>query len=179
MVAGDFNAISSMWQSWGDPRGGDTEVGEWATGQGLILIGPYDEFTHKRGNQRGNVLDLVFSNITDATTEIETQLYIGSDHQTLVTVLLSCPRAGGQRLDTVPEDAFVKRLRDQLRHCLPPAPTTAQEVEGYAEAIIQAVSAVRTHRPTSGSPTAKWWTEEVRQAQRTYQQDLTEKNRHA
>ena len=30
VVAGDFNAISPMWQSWGRPRGGDLAVAEWA-----------------------------------------------------------------------------------------------------------------------------------------------------
>jgi len=67
IVAGDFNAISPMWQSWGEPRTGDLAVSDWAEEQGLAVVSPYDQPTH----DRGNVLDLVFSNVIGAEAHIK------------------------------------------------------------------------------------------------------------
>ena len=60
-------------------------VREWATKLGLTLISPYNISIY----QKGNALNLVFLNIIGVEANIKDHLVIGSDHQTLVTTLLS------------------------------------------------------------------------------------------
>ena len=51
-------------------------VREWATKLGLTLVSLYDISIH----QKGNALDLVFSNITGAEANVEDYLATGSNH---------------------------------------------------------------------------------------------------
>ena len=123
---------------------------------------------------------MVFLNVPSVEASIEDHLHIGSDHETLVTALPSRFRTGGKKLDPAPDERFAEDLKVQLRWHLPPKnPQTSQEVEEYAEALIRAITNARLWKPTLGNPSAKWWSEEVRQAQKAYQKDQSEENRQA
>ena len=96
-------------------------VREWATKLGLTLISLYNISIH----QKGNALDLVFSNITGAEANVEDYLATGSDHQTLVTTLLSQFQAGRHKLNLSPDKSYAELLKTTLHKCLPPYPLTS------------------------------------------------------
>src|SRR4051794_21678959 len=161
IAAGDFNATHPTWQSWGSPRGGDAAIAEWAEAANLALLSPPNSATH----QQGNVLDLVFSNIPTATTNIEQHLRTGSDHESLLTIIPSLrgPRRGGRSISKVPGDRFLPILSAALKS-IPTSPSTPHELDELATAIVECV---RKSREASDSHTLSgprgnnWWTEDL------------------
>ena len=85
-----------------------------------MLVSPYDQRTH----EGGNALNLTFLNILDIVVNIEDYLTIRSDHEILVTTLLSWFRVGGYKLNLNPDESYLELLRDALYECLPLAPST-------------------------------------------------------
>lgn len=171
VAGGDFNAIAPTWQKWGSPRGGDLRVEAWAADQGLALVSPQDLATH----EDGNVLDLAFSNIPGASANIEQHLATGSDHETLLIEVPASRRGGearrGTKLRKVPGEQFLGLLQGALNRNLPPPPRSAEELEHYTNALVEAVTMVRQACDTvtlSGPPGAPWWTREVKAAHRDF-----------
>ena len=161
IAAGDFNATHPSWQSWGNPRGGDAAIAEWAEASGLALLSPPDSATH----QLGNVLDLVFSNISTAATNIELHLRTGSDHESLLTTIPSLrgPRRSGRSIAKVPGDRFLPILSAALKS-IPTNPTTPPELDELATTIVECVQNAREASDShtlSGPRGNNWWTEEL------------------
>ena len=105
LVGGDFNAWHDTFEPgvanvhWGG------ELAQWSNDSGMDFIGEPGVPTHAASH----VLDLTFSNITFARTEVREGMNCGSDHETLVTVI---PGRGALPLDQfhyrVPEDDLPK-----------------------------------------------------------------------
>ena len=161
IAAGDFNAAHPTWQSWGSPRGGDAAIADWAVENSLALLSPPDAATH----QLGNVLDLVFSNIPTATTNIELHLRTGSDHESLLTTIpsLRSPRRMGRTISKIPGDRFPSILSATIKS-IPSRPSTPMELDEMATAIVECVQRAREasdSRTLSGPRGNNWWTEEL------------------
>jgi hypothetical protein len=77
-----LNARHPAFEPGTDSRNGGIELNQWSIDNNMSYIGEPGEATH----QAGHVLDLTFSNIPFATTEVVEDLYCGSDHFTLPTV---------------------------------------------------------------------------------------------
>jgi hypothetical protein len=85
LVGGDFN----VWHNMFEPGVADTnkggELAAWSSASGIDYIRNPEEATHNTGH----VLDLSFSNIPFATTNIQTDIHCASNHKVQVTVILS------------------------------------------------------------------------------------------
>jgi hypothetical protein len=92
IVGGDLNARHPAFEPGTDARNGGIELNQWSIDNNMSFIGEPGEATH----QAGHVIDLTFSNIPFATTEVAEDLHCGSDHFTLLTTI---PARGRQPLD--------------------------------------------------------------------------------
>ncbi|KAJ5545469.1 RNA-directed DNA polymerase from transposon X-element [Penicillium sp. DV-2018c] len=83
LVGGDLNARHDAFEPGAESLHGGGEIARWAALSGMSYIGEPGVPTH----QGGHVLDLTFTNIPFATTEVRDDLHTGSDHETLVTTI--------------------------------------------------------------------------------------------
>ena len=72
------------------------------------MVSLYDKSIYNRGN----VFDLVFSNVLSVEAYIEDHLDTGSNYWTLITTLPSRFRVGGLKLDLSPDNTFIDHLTD-------------------------------------------------------------------
>ncbi|RAL60025.1 hypothetical protein DID88_000651 [Monilinia fructigena] len=83
IIGGDFNAKHELWEPGVIAVNQGAQLATWANEQDMEFIGTPGIPTHARGH----VIDLTFSNIPFAYTEILEELHCGSDHATQVTSL--------------------------------------------------------------------------------------------
>ena len=169
VVGGDFNAGHTLWQPGraSPARGG--ELAAWSGRAGMPFTGEPGKITHRYGN----VLDLVFSNVPMAETDVDEDLYTGSDHHTLVTLLPgTLPELPMPTRWTVPvaaEEDFRAAVETELRGRSVPENLPPEEIEQWAQWLTDCL----THAlKSAGSPVkdvggpAIWWSEECAEARR-------------
>jgi hypothetical protein len=81
LIGGDFNCCHELFEPGTATANGGAELAQWAAQHDLTYIGEPGVPTH----QAGHVLDLTFTNIPHATTEVRDALHSGSNHFTQVT----------------------------------------------------------------------------------------------
>lgn len=172
VVGGDFNLVASVCEPGeADARGGD-RLTAWAEHHDMLFIGTPGMPTHNAGH----VLDLSFSNIPFAYTEVDEDLRTGSDHETLVTRL---PERGSF---TEPpahyrvSDARLPQLRRLLRVGMVSMPsssavmdaTSAEEwAESFEKLWTSAITAVGSPAQQQGRGNP-WWNDECARRLRGY-----------
>ncbi|XP_044715189.1 endonuclease-reverse transcriptase domain-containing protein [Hirsutella rhossiliensis] len=149
LVAGDFNAKHSSWQTGRlDGRGDD--IAFWASENGLNLLNPADVPT----NPHGNTIDLAFSNIPLSEAVVEEHLATSSDHFTLSVTLADLAPAsvplGKVRLTSDDELARFAEMVDSGATAIPAAASSPQELDSWR------------------ARSAPWWTEECALAAAEY-----------
>ncbi|KAM5344597.1 hypothetical protein ACJ41O_013132 [Fusarium nematophilum] len=88
VIAGDFNARHTSWQS-SQNHGRGAAIADWARENDLALLNPPGAPT----NEHGNTIDLAFSNIPLAEATIEDHLATSADH---FTISISLPTRTGR-----------------------------------------------------------------------------------
>ena len=173
LVVGDFNAISSVWQfcTPNEENSAGRSTAAWAAAHSLSFIREYARGTH----DRGNTLDLAFSNVPFASSIVDDALTAPSDHSALRVTL---PIGGRIRVDhhrfTVPEDkieAFTGLVTSGLQHAPRPRTKTPEEIDDVADFLVDTLkTAVRGAGKAPGPPggSAPWWTEECGTKHRLY-----------
>lgn len=168
VVGGDFNCTHDMFEPGTDSGRRGRELADWATDSEMDFIGDPGVPTHRRGH----VLDLTFSNIPFAKTEVRPDMYCGSDHFTQVTTI---PSRGNAALEQyhyrVPETEMAKfsslvelgvaGLQD------PWTLQTTDEIDSYTQHLaIVFEDAIRTAGKVNRdkAKSAPWWTPECEQA---------------
>ncbi|XP_044715181.1 endonuclease-reverse transcriptase domain-containing protein [Hirsutella rhossiliensis] len=136
LVAGDFNAKHSSWQTGRlDGRGDD--IAFWASENGLSLLNPADVPT----NPHGNTIDLAFSNIPLSEAVVEEHLATSSDHFTLSVTLADLAPAsvplGKVRLTSDDELARFAEMVDSGATAIPAAASSPQELDSLALALVE------------------------------------------
>ncbi|KAM4067452.1 endonuclease-reverse transcriptase domain-containing protein [Hirsutella rhossiliensis] len=161
LVAGDFNAKHSSWQTGRlDGRGDD--IAFWASENGLSLLNPADVPT----NPHGNTIDLAFSNIPLSEAVVEEHLATSSDHFTLSVTLADLAPAsvplGKVRLTSDDELARFAEMVDSGATAIPAAASSPQELDSLALALVELLqlAAKAAGRPSAKGRSAPWWTEE-------------------
>ncbi|KAM4054890.1 endonuclease-reverse transcriptase domain-containing protein [Hirsutella rhossiliensis] len=170
LVAGDFNAKHSSWQTGRlDGRGDD--IAFWASENGLSLLNPADVPT----NPHGNTIDLAFSNIPLSEAVVEEHLATSSDHFTLSVTLADLAPAsvplGKVRLTSDDELARFAEMVDSGATAIPAAASSPQELDSLALALVELLqlAAKAAGRPVrKGARSAPWWTEECALAAAEY-----------
>ncbi|OWT42476.1 reverse transcriptase [Pochonia chlamydosporia 170] len=118
IVAGDMNAFHPSWQADRGASQDGTRIFNWTQEHDLVLLNdPEASTTMPRLNKRSSTIDLVFSNISTATTTVEEHLTTGSLHYTIGTEIPdneSSPRTSGKVHVTLPEEikVFTKHVAD-------------------------------------------------------------------
>lgn len=168
VVAGDFNTRHPLWDSRARSSRHAEELANWALQNELSLASPADESTHNRGN----VLDLVFTNILGAQCNVEEHLHTTSDHETLVTILplkVSYNSNPQERYKLLPE--AIPRLVAGIKETLGPIQAVHQDPDYLANAIIQCIQInmerflTRRKRASQGT---KWWTQDCKEKAAAY-----------
>lgn len=170
VVAGDFNAVHWTWQPGHDRHNSPgPRVADWAEAQGLTNLNPLAP-TH----EAGNTIDLVFTDIPEAQTEVLPDLATGSDHYTLWTTIPTSTRLPKSTLKlTVTDDNLVNFAQLVKRHAdrLPKTPRSAGAIDALAEQITQllqeAVKATGKPRQETGRPTS-WWDADCQEAKKSF-----------
>ncbi|EDO03066.1 hypothetical protein SS1G_05545 [Sclerotinia sclerotiorum 1980 UF-70] len=85
IIGGDFNAKHPLWEPGVGAANQGSQLAHWAEAQGMEYLGTPGLATHARGH----VLDLTFSNVPFAFTEVRDELHCSSDHVTQVTTLVN------------------------------------------------------------------------------------------
>jgi hypothetical protein len=139
----------------------------------MDFIGVLGEATQRSGH----VLDLTFSNVPFAQTEIRQDIHSGSDHETQVTTI---PGRGSVPLEQVQyrvPEAELKKLAGLVGNGIakltnPWEITTITQIDDYAEALARvfnsAIQVVGKPDRGGGIP-APWWTPDC---QATYEEHL-------
>jgi hypothetical protein len=83
IVGGDLNAHHPAFEPGTDTRNRGIELNQWSIDNNMSFISEPGEATH----QAGHVLDLTFSNILCATTEVVEDLHCSSNYFTLLTTI--------------------------------------------------------------------------------------------
>ncbi|KAF5127307.1 hypothetical protein E5D57_008237 [Metarhizium anisopliae] len=142
VVAGDMNAFHPSWQADRMASQDGTRIFNWTQEHDLALLNdPESSTTMPRPNQRSSTIDLVFSNISTATTTIEEHLTTGSLHYTVGTEIPdneSSPRALGKVHVTLPEEikAFAKHVASSAAS-LPRCIQSRQDIDDAAGQLLQ------------------------------------------
>jgi ribonuclease HI len=190
LIAGDFNLHHPDWQTGINSTGDEGLLVRWASQHGLTQTLPPDTPTRGR-----NTIDLVW--VTPALegigveTEVATQLFAGSDHQSLLSTVRirrqdSRPAARGLfRMSTLDPEAFTSALQAALLGLDPlwervrglgpgPGPGSAEELldrfaAGLSEAVETALAASTKQAQGLGGG-QPWWNEACRAAARAARQ---------
>ena len=172
IIGGDFNCTNDMFQPGVKTEGGGDELAEWSRKSGMDYTGMPGAPTHNKGN----VIDLVFSNIAFADTTIEKDMSCGSDHATQVTTIpATVYESDNNPKYAIPEHKLplFKQLVKLKITALPRTTTVrspeeldkaAEELEKAFQEAMSAVGKVRTGE-ARGTP---WWTEECENTKNRY-----------
>ncbi|OAQ57276.1 reverse transcriptase [Pochonia chlamydosporia 170] len=173
VVAGDMNAFYPLWQADRRASQDGTRIFNWTQEHNLILLNdPETSTTMPRLNKRSSTIDLVFSNISTATTTVEDHLTTGSLHYTISTEIPdneSSPRTSGKIHVTLPEEikAFTKHVASAALS-LPTFICTRQDIDDTAGQLLQILQdAARACGRLSKGKRARqnpWWSKECNEA---------------
>ncbi|OAA62397.1 Endonuclease/exonuclease/phosphatase [Akanthomyces lecanii RCEF 1005] len=84
IVAGDMNAFHTSWQADRPASQDGNRIHEWTERHDLHLLNEPDEATTMaKSRARSSTIDLVFSNIPEASATVEVHLTTGSLHYTI------------------------------------------------------------------------------------------------
>jgi len=168
LVGGDFNVWHDMFEPGVTTAHRGAEVARWSINSGMDFIGTPGGVTQ----DAGHVLDLTFSNIPFASSEVKEDMHSGSDHETQVTTI---PGRGYAPLDQfhyrVPESELGK-FSGLVKNGVTKLPdvwqlTNPDQIDSFAKALTEVfTAAIQTAgKPDrgGGSP-APWWTPEVQEA---------------
>jgi len=172
LIGGDFNTRHDMFEPGVEAALQGTQVARWAVDSGIDFIGEPGEPTHRLSH----VLDLTFSNIPFAQTNVRRDLHSGSDHETQVTTI---PGRGRPLLEQhnfrIPDPdlpRFAGLVNNNISKLPNPAEMqTTEEIEGYVKAFSDALNAaIQTiGKPDRGGGCpAPWWTKECEKAYRLH-----------
>ncbi|EKG09163.1 Reverse transcriptase [Macrophomina phaseolina MS6] len=168
VVAGDFNAVHWTWQpGHGRHRGPGNRIAEWAESRRLFNINPEGP-TH----DRGNTIDLVFTNILGTETQVLEELRTGSDHYTLWTSIpIQTQIWTKTRKLTVHEDRLAE-FRQAVKRNIGTITAdigTREGLERTTHALVkllqEAIAVVGKEATTKGKPAA-WWNDDCKAAVR-------------
>lgn len=172
IAAGDANVRSPAFEPGSANLHGGRRLANWAAESGCAFIGQLGKPTHRDGH----VIDLPFSNIPFAESDIAEDLGSGSDHLPLRIVLPGRgrepreERIRGWRVTPRDQD----RLKDLAMLGARNLPQQEQSPEGIESAAAALSSMLQDCVHTIGRPrrrdgrTAPWWTDEVRQARKNW-----------
>jgi ribonuclease HI len=180
LAGGDFNARHDTFEPGiaDTYRGG--ELARWASSSGMDYIGEPGVATHNAGH----VLDLTFSNIAFAKTEVEEDMQCGSDHQTLITTI---PGRGQVPLEQyhyrIPETEL-PMLAGLIHNKMASLPDpwlieTPEQLDNYVTQLAAGFEeAIQTAgKPNRGEGTsAPWWTADCSGAHRAWIQAKREQD---
>ena len=165
IIGGDFNAKHDMFEPGIETSQGGSELAKWSTDSGMDYIGQPGKPTHRAGH----VIDLTFSNIPFARTEVQDDLHSGSDHNVLITTV---PGRGVTPLEQVhnriPEDRLpmLAGLIQLGMEGIPRVINTAEQIEQSIQRLttIFAEAIATAGKPDRGAGrSAPWWTPECKQ----------------
>ncbi|KAI1690336.1 Exo-endo-phos-2 domain containing protein [Pyrenophora tritici-repentis] len=177
LVGGDLNARHELFEPGSTSANRGAEIARWATQNDIPYIGEAGNPTHRAGY----VLDVSFSNIPFARTTVREDMYTGSDHFTLVTVLPSRGRAVLEqhhyRVHERNIDRFAGLVQLYTVGVQPisnsaPADVIDASIARITQAIGDAMHAAGTPNREKGH-SAPWWTEDCRVA---YKRHIQEKS---
>ncbi|KAI1508193.1 Exo-endo-phos-2 multi-domain protein [Pyrenophora tritici-repentis] len=177
LVGGDLNARHELFEPGSTSANRGAEIARWATQNDIPYIGEAGNPTHRAGH----VLDVSFSNIPFARTTVREDMYTGSDHFTLVTVLPSRGRAVLEqhhyRVHERNIDRFAGLVQLYTVGVQPisnsaPADVIDASIARITQAIGDAMHAAGTPNREKGH-SAPWWTEDCRVA---YKRHIQEKS---
>ncbi|KAK7177446.1 RNA-directed DNA polymerase from transposon x-element, partial [Paraphaeosphaeria sporulosa] len=164
LVGGDFNTKHDTFEPGVPTSQGGAELAAWATSSGMDFIGEPGVATHRAGH----VLDLTFSNIPFAKTEVRPDMHCGSDHSTLVTTLLGRGQQGPDQFRLRVTAAQLPQFARLVKMGAPqlPPPTSARQPHEVDRCASSLTKLLRDALHTVGKPKregrkpAPWWTEE-------------------
>ncbi|KAI1688279.1 Exo-endo-phos-2 multi-domain protein [Pyrenophora tritici-repentis] len=177
LIGGDLNARHELFEPGSTSANRGAEIARWATQNDIPYIGEAGNPTHRAGH----VLDVSFSNIPFARTTVREDMYTGSDHFTLVTVLPSRGRAVLEqhhyRVHERNIDRFAGLVQLYTVGVQPisnsaPADVIDASIARITQAIGDAMHAAGTPNREKGH-SAPWWTEDCRVA---YKRHIQEKS---
>ncbi|KAL5612963.1 uncharacterized protein BROUX77_003119 [Berkeleyomyces rouxiae] len=164
IIAGGFNLVSQRWNQQCPPSSGIGTFEEWVDDNALNLCMPANSPTHRRGN----MIDLVWSDMPGVYSHVEHDLHSGSDHSTVVTTVNLAERLEPPRSRFIPDMAphmaidFVKRLNR-----IPPPPLSASPGQldtavrtGIATLHDTLVEICPPKRVSPGAPRKPYWNQE-------------------
>ncbi|RAL60100.1 hypothetical protein DID88_000725 [Monilinia fructigena] len=168
---GDFNAKHELWEPGVIAVNQGAQLATWANEQDMEFIGTPGIPTHARGH----VIDLTFSNIPFAYTEILEELHCGSDHATQVTSLANRGTTEWDQYHYRIKEADLPRLdglmANQLAHLNNVDIQTTTEIETHvcelASALDRSIRVVGKIDRKAGKA-SPWWTDECREAHRAH-----------
>jgi ribonuclease HI len=172
LIGGDFNVHHDFFEPGVDTFSRGGELVEWSTDNMMDFIGEVGVPTQRCGH----VLDLTFSNILWAQTTVRTDMHCGSDHETQVTVLPGRGDTPSPQHCYKVTDANLGRFVGLIEIGAsalkdPWSITCKEEANAYAEALAGVFKAAiegAGQVGTGGSKPARWWTQECRNAYKTY-----------
>ncbi|KAI1684899.1 Exo-endo-phos-2 multi-domain protein [Pyrenophora tritici-repentis] len=177
LIGGDLNARHELFEPGSTSANRGAEIARWATQNDIPYIGEAGNPTHRAGH----VLDVSFLNIPFARTTVREDMYTGSDHFTLVTVLPSRGRAVLEqhhyRVHERNIDRFAGLVQLYTVGVQPisnsaPADVIDASIARITQAIGDAMHAAGTPNREKGH-SAPWWTEDCRVA---YKRHIQEKS---
>lgn len=168
LVGGDFNAWHDMWEPGIQPANRGADLARWSADAAMDYIGTVGEPTQRSGH----VLDLTFSNISFAYSEIRQDMHSGSDHETQVTTIPGRGRVPLEQVHhRVPEaelGKFAGLVGNSIARLADPWDfTSTTQIDDFAEALGEAFTlAIQiVGKPDRGGGTpAPWWTPECQAA---------------
>ncbi|RAL58019.1 hypothetical protein DID88_009097 [Monilinia fructigena] len=171
IIGGDFNAKHELWEPGVIAVNQGAQLATWANEQDMEFIGTPGIPTHARGH----VIDLTFSNIPFAYTEILEELHCGSDHATQVTSLANRGTTEWDQYHYRIKEADLPRLdglmANQLAHLNNVDIQTTTEIETHvcelASALDRSIRVVGKIDRKAGKA-SPWWTDECREAHRAH-----------
>ncbi|TGO06804.1 hypothetical protein BTUL_0501g00010 [Botrytis tulipae] len=171
IVGGDFNAKHDLWEPGVITANQGAQLATWASEQGMEFIGTPGIATHARGH----VIDLTFSNVPFAYTEVLEELHCGSDHATQVTILTNHGTTEWDQYHYRIKEGDLPRLdglmANQLAHLNDVDIQTTTEIETHvselANALDKAIRAIGKIDRKVGKA-SPWWTDECREAHRAH-----------
>ena len=171
LIAGDFNAIHSTWQTGQQISGRGEAIATWAADNSLNLLNTTDTPT----NAHGNTIDLAFTNIALAEATVEDHLATSSDHFTLsLTLPFISPATNQPRKFRLTTEEEIKRFTELVNigaKALPSGTASTAELDALAESLINTLqtAARAAGRPIrKGARRAPWWNEDCASAAAEY-----------
>ena len=181
IVGGDFNAKHETFEPGIQSLRGGKELAQWALASGMDYIGEAGVATHKAGH----VIDLTFSNIPFAKTEVRSDMHCGSDHEALVTLLPGRGQSRQEQLHYRIPEANLPRFAGLVEIGMAQVPNLqnaihTSQVENCVLAITTVLKdAIRISGKASRSKgrSAPWWTDKCKEMYQRHIYSRKENNR--